>query len=198
MLVDKYTVRFVNRVPDVTLEARIGSSGCAIISKRGFMEAKTWIDWARKPIATGPYKVRELKPDESLTLDAHDDYWGGRPPIKTHPLRGRAGSVEPHQRAAHRPVRLHLRRAARPDRHRAERQVRGPGRADHQPPHPGVRQEPSAARRSAHPPGDDPCDRSPGDRRQPVGRPHARARRACSGSSTARCSSRAGRCPNTT
>ena len=81
--VDKYTVRFVNRVPDVTLEARIGSSGCSIISKRGFMEAKTWIDWARKPIATGPYKVRELKPDESLTLDAHDEYWGGRPPIKT-------------------------------------------------------------------------------------------------------------------
>ena len=82
-VVDKYTVRFVNRVPDVTLEARIGSSGCSIISKRGFMEAKTWIDWARKPISTGPYKVRELKPDESLTLDAHDEYWGGRPPIKT-------------------------------------------------------------------------------------------------------------------
>jgi peptide/nickel transport system substrate-binding protein len=81
--VDKYTVRFVNRVPDVTLEARIGSSGCSIISKRGFMEAKTWIDWARKPIATGPYKVRELKPDESLVLDAHDEYWGGQPPIRT-------------------------------------------------------------------------------------------------------------------
>ena len=81
--VDKYTVRFVNRVPDVTLEGRIGGAGSEIISRRGFMEAKTWIDWARKPIATGPYKVREFKPDESLILDAHDDYWGGRPPIKT-------------------------------------------------------------------------------------------------------------------
>jgi peptide/nickel transport system substrate-binding protein len=81
--VDKYTVRFVNRVPDVTIEGRIASGGSEIISKRGFMEAKTWIEWARKPIATGPYKVREFKPDESLTLDAHDDYWGGRPPIKT-------------------------------------------------------------------------------------------------------------------
>ena len=47
------------------------------------MEAKTWIEWARKPIATGPYKVREFKPDESLILDAHNDYWGGKPPIKT-------------------------------------------------------------------------------------------------------------------
>ena len=81
--VDKYTVRFVNRVPDVTIEGRIASGGSEIISKRGFMEAKTWIEWARKPIATGPYKVREFKPDESLTLDAHDEYWGGRPPIKT-------------------------------------------------------------------------------------------------------------------
>jgi peptide/nickel transport system substrate-binding protein len=81
--VDKYTVRFVNRVPDVTLEGRIGGPASEIINKRGFMEAKTWVEWARKPIATGPYKVREFKPDESLILDAHDDYWGGRPPIKT-------------------------------------------------------------------------------------------------------------------
>jgi peptide/nickel transport system substrate-binding protein len=81
--VDKYTVRFVNRVPDVTMEGRIASGASEIISKRGFMEAKTWIEWARKPIATGPYKVREFKPDESLILDAHDEYWGGRPPIKT-------------------------------------------------------------------------------------------------------------------
>jgi peptide/nickel transport system substrate-binding protein len=81
--VDKYTVRFVNRVPDVTLEGRIASGGSEIINKRAFMEAKTWVDWARKPIATGPYKIREFKPDESLTLDAHDDYWGGKPPIKT-------------------------------------------------------------------------------------------------------------------
>jgi peptide/nickel transport system substrate-binding protein len=81
--VDKYTVRFVNKVPDVTMEGRIASGASEIISKRGFQEAKTWIEWARKPIATGPYKVREFRPDESLTLDAHDDYWGGKPPIKT-------------------------------------------------------------------------------------------------------------------
>jgi peptide/nickel transport system substrate-binding protein len=81
--VDKYTVRFINRVPDVTLEGRIGGGGSEIISKRGFLETKTWIEWARKPVATGPYKVREFKPDDVLILDAHDDYWGGRPPIKT-------------------------------------------------------------------------------------------------------------------
>jgi peptide/nickel transport system substrate-binding protein len=81
--VDRYTVRFVNKTPDVTLELRIAANGSEIISRRGFEAAKSWIEWARKPVATGPYKVREFLPDQSLVLDAHDDYWGGRPPIRT-------------------------------------------------------------------------------------------------------------------
>jgi peptide/nickel transport system substrate-binding protein len=81
--VDRYTVRFVNRVPDVTLEGRLAGPASEIISRRGFMEARNWIEWSRKPVATGPYKVREFRPDETLLLDAHDDYWGGRPPVKT-------------------------------------------------------------------------------------------------------------------
>jgi peptide/nickel transport system substrate-binding protein len=82
-IVDKYTVRFVNVTPDVTLEGRIARQGSEIISRRAFAEAKTWLDWARKPVGTGPYKVREFRPDQLLVLDAHDEYWGGRPPIKT-------------------------------------------------------------------------------------------------------------------
>lgn len=82
-IVDKYTVRFVNRTPDVTLEGRIARSGSEIISRRAFEEAKTWLDWSVKPVSTGPYKVREYKVDQELVMDAHDDYWGGRPPVKT-------------------------------------------------------------------------------------------------------------------
>ena len=81
--VDKYTVRFVNRTPDVTMEGRIGRLGSDIVSRRAYDEAKSWLDWARAPVSTGPYKVREFVPDQSLTLDAHDDYWGGRPPLKS-------------------------------------------------------------------------------------------------------------------
>lgn len=80
--VDRYTVRFVNRTPDVTIEGRLAQYGSDIISRRGFQEAATWLDWARRPITTGPYKVAEFKPDQSLHLVAHDDYWGGRPPIR--------------------------------------------------------------------------------------------------------------------
>ena len=81
--IDRYTVRFVNRTPDVTMEGRLGRMGSDIISRRAFEEAKTWQDWSRAPVATGPYKVREFVPDQSLTMDAHDDYWGGRPPLRS-------------------------------------------------------------------------------------------------------------------
>ncbi len=81
--VDRYTVRFVNRTPDVTLEGRLGRMGSDIVSRRAFEEAKTWLDWSRAPVATGPYKVREFVPDQSLTMDAHEDYWGGRPPLRS-------------------------------------------------------------------------------------------------------------------
>ncbi|GEP60577.1 ABC transporter substrate-binding protein [Reyranella soli] len=81
--IDKYTVRFTNRTPDVTLEGRLGRMGSDIVSRRAFEEAKTWMDWSRAPVATGPYKVREFVPDQSLMMDAHDDYWGGRPPLKS-------------------------------------------------------------------------------------------------------------------
>jgi peptide/nickel transport system substrate-binding protein len=79
--VDKYTVRFHNATPDVTLEGRLYSFGSQIANRRAWSEAATYADWARKPVTTGPYKVAEFRPDVSLTLVAHDDYWGGRPPL---------------------------------------------------------------------------------------------------------------------
>jgi peptide/nickel transport system substrate-binding protein len=81
--VDRYTVRFHNGSPDVTLEGRLARYGSDIMSRRGWEEAASYLDWARKPITTGPYKVVEFRPDNSLTLEAHDEYWGGTPPLKS-------------------------------------------------------------------------------------------------------------------
>lgn len=81
-IVDKQTIRFVNANPDVTLEGRAMARGSDIVSRRAFEEAKTWLEYARKPVGTGPYAIAEYKPDTSLTLVAHDLYWGGRPPLK--------------------------------------------------------------------------------------------------------------------
>jgi peptide/nickel transport system substrate-binding protein len=76
------TVRFVNRVPDVTLEGRISRNVAMIVSRTAFEEAASWLDWARRPIGTGPYRVVEFRPDQMLVLEAFDDHWAGRPPIR--------------------------------------------------------------------------------------------------------------------
>jgi len=80
--VDKYTVRFVNGTPDVTMEGKISRYGSEILSRRGWEEAPSYLDWARKPVTTGPYRVAEFRPDTMLVFEAHDEYWGGRPPLK--------------------------------------------------------------------------------------------------------------------
>jgi len=80
--VDKYTVRFHNATPDITLEGRLYAFGSQIANRRAWDEAPSYVDWARKPVTTGPYMVGEFKPDVSLTLVAFDEYWGGRPPLE--------------------------------------------------------------------------------------------------------------------
>ncbi len=82
-IIDRYTVRIVNATPDVTLEGRMSTAGAGIVSQRAFNESASWLEYARKPVGTGPYRIREFKPDNMLIMDAHDDYWGGRPPIRT-------------------------------------------------------------------------------------------------------------------
>ena len=80
--VGKYKVRFYNATPDVTLEGRLARYGSEIISRRGWEDAASYLDWSRRPVTTGPYKVVEFKPDNMLVLVAHDEYWGGVPPLK--------------------------------------------------------------------------------------------------------------------
>jgi peptide/nickel transport system substrate-binding protein len=81
-IVDARTIRFVNRTPDATLEGRLTRNTGMILSQAGFEASATWLDHARKPIGTGPYRIAEFRPDQSLTLDAFDEYWGGRPPLR--------------------------------------------------------------------------------------------------------------------
>ncbi len=80
-VVDKYTVQFVNAIPDPTLEGRLSRMGCDVISKRHYLESGDWQTWASAPVGTGPYKVREYRVDQYVILDRHDDYWGGAPEV---------------------------------------------------------------------------------------------------------------------
>jgi peptide/nickel transport system substrate-binding protein len=81
-VIDATTLRFVNREPDLTLEGRISMRTGAILNARASRAAASYFEFARKPIGTGPYRVADYKAETLLTLEAFDEYWGGRPPIR--------------------------------------------------------------------------------------------------------------------
>src|SRR5262245_60387428 len=80
--VDPRTVRFRTRVPDVLLEQRL-ASWCAWIVNRRAYEALGFDGFSRAPVGTGPYKVKELRTDDRVVLEAFDDYWDGKPTARS-------------------------------------------------------------------------------------------------------------------
>ena len=60
-------MRFYNATPDVTLEGRLSRYGSDIMSRRAWEDAASYLDWARKPITTGPYRVVRVQARQSLT-----------------------------------------------------------------------------------------------------------------------------------
>ena len=76
------TVRVVNRTPDLTMEGRLSAGGSEIWSRAAYEAHGGWPANNRAPSGTGPYRVAEFRSDTSLTLVAHDEYWGGRPPCR--------------------------------------------------------------------------------------------------------------------
>jgi peptide/nickel transport system substrate-binding protein len=71
-------VRMRTSAPDVLLEQRLASWCGWIVSKRAY-EERGFEGFGRAPVGTGPYRLRELKGDDRIVLDAHDEYWQGRP-----------------------------------------------------------------------------------------------------------------------
>jgi peptide/nickel transport system substrate-binding protein len=81
--VDDLTVRFVMNEDDILLEQRIAGWTGQIVSEKAFRAAGSWEEWSKKPIGTGPYKAVENKPGEYMLVEAHDEYWGGKPTAKS-------------------------------------------------------------------------------------------------------------------
>ncbi len=79
--VDKYTVRFTTRVPDVLLEQRLASWCAWIVNKRAY-EEMGFEAFSQKPVGTGPYKVVSHSESDATILEAHDDYFLGQPTAK--------------------------------------------------------------------------------------------------------------------
>ncbi|WP_284179868.1 ABC transporter substrate-binding protein [Rhabdaerophilum sp. SD176] len=76
--VDRNTVRFKTRIPDVLLEQRLASWCSWIVSKRHYEQVGIE-GFGKNPIGTGPFRFSRARANEFMEFEAHDAYWMGRP-----------------------------------------------------------------------------------------------------------------------
>lgn len=75
-------IRVISNVTDILIEGRMARSSSVIAPRRGFTAAGGWMDWARRPIGTGPYRIASYEVGTQIVFDAFDDHWQGRPPLR--------------------------------------------------------------------------------------------------------------------
>jgi len=72
--VDKYTLRISMKKPSVLLPALAGYfNGIPMLSPTAVQ--KNGKDWVRKPVGTGPFKLKELIPGDRIVLEKNPDYF---------------------------------------------------------------------------------------------------------------------------
>ena len=75
---DRDTVRFRTRVPDVLFEMRLASWCSWVVNKRHY-EQVGLEGFGRNPVGTGPYRFAAMRANDHMTFEAFDEYWMGRP-----------------------------------------------------------------------------------------------------------------------
>ncbi|MGO4138483.1 ABC transporter substrate-binding protein [Rhizobium brockwellii] len=76
--IDPLTVRFTTKTADPILEQRLASWAAWVINKKDWTEHAGG-KFPKFPVGTGPFKLSDYKPDETVKLVAFDDYFGGKP-----------------------------------------------------------------------------------------------------------------------
>ncbi len=82
--VDPTTVTIATKEPVGSLPILLGYN--IAIAPRHLLEGQdlnTLADYVRKPVGTGPFKVKEIVSGDRVTLTANEDYFEGRPNIDT-------------------------------------------------------------------------------------------------------------------
>ena len=82
--VDDYTVKIVLNRPDVAFLQKIAFDAFGIQSPANLEKYKGGGDLFKNPVGTGPYKFVEWVPDQTITLERFDGYWGE--PAKTQKI----------------------------------------------------------------------------------------------------------------
>lgn len=83
---DRYSVRFRTRVPDVLLEHRLASWASWIVNARAYRTLGIE-GFGQAPIGTGPFRAKRLLRDQLYEFEAFDAYWMGRPTARAVQFR---------------------------------------------------------------------------------------------------------------
>ena len=77
--IDDYTVKFTFYSYHAPFLAQLATPMLSISSPEAIR--KLGMDYTRNPVGTGPYRFVEWIPDDKITLEANEGYWGGAPNI---------------------------------------------------------------------------------------------------------------------
>lgn len=80
--VSDYTVELETSFPDPTFINRLTTPIGYVLPKTYYEQVGTDA-FGQKPIGTGPYRITEFDPSSHATAIAFDDYWAGKPPLKS-------------------------------------------------------------------------------------------------------------------
>lgn len=76
-VIDRYTVRIRMKQDDALILQRFANYPAQIGSKKAFEAAGgSWTEWAKAPVGTGPYSVKDYVFGDRLVLEPFDGYWG--------------------------------------------------------------------------------------------------------------------------
>ena len=83
--VDDQTVRFTLKTPFPPLVAALAGTQYAIVSSETVDKFRA--TYTEEPVGTGPYRFKERRKGESVTLARYDGYWGKKPAYDTVVIR---------------------------------------------------------------------------------------------------------------
>ena len=73
-----YEFEIITKNPEPALLNRLSRLGSGILPK-DYIETEGWEVFLEQPVGTGPYKFKEWKKDDRLTLEANTEYFGEAP-----------------------------------------------------------------------------------------------------------------------
>lgn len=78
---DPRTVVFTLSEPFVPFLKNLAMFSASIVSPTQFEKLAGKSEFTKAPVGSGPFKFKEWREGELITLEAYDDYWGGRPKL---------------------------------------------------------------------------------------------------------------------